>query len=78
MLFSYGVVPFELSSALLMVAVLGAVGVARGNHRVKHKVSGGPLGAATTQPGSAGGDAARSAARPGPHLPGDLTPAREE
>ena len=28
--FSYGVVPFELSSALLMVAVLGAVAVARG------------------------------------------------
>ena len=29
-LFSYGVVPFELSSALLMVAVIGAVAVARG------------------------------------------------
>jgi NADH-quinone oxidoreductase subunit J len=29
-LFSKGVVPFELSSALLMVAVLGAVAVARG------------------------------------------------
>lgn len=29
-LFSQGVVPFELSSALLMVAVLGAVAVARG------------------------------------------------
>jgi NADH-quinone oxidoreductase subunit J len=29
-LFGYALVPFELSSALLMVAVLGAVGVARG------------------------------------------------
>jgi hypothetical protein len=29
-LFSYGLVPFELSSALLMVAVLGAVAVAKG------------------------------------------------
>ena len=34
-LFSYGVVPFELSSALLMVAVLGAVAVAKGN-QIKH------------------------------------------
>jgi NADH-quinone oxidoreductase subunit J len=31
-LFSYALVPFELSSALLMVAVIGAVAVARGNH----------------------------------------------
>jgi NADH-quinone oxidoreductase subunit J len=29
-LFSYGLVPFELSSALLMIAVVGAVAVARG------------------------------------------------
>jgi hypothetical protein len=29
-LFDYGLVPFELSSALLMVAVLGAVAVAKG------------------------------------------------
>jgi NADH-quinone oxidoreductase subunit J len=29
-LFSYGLVPFELSSALLMIAVIGAVAVARG------------------------------------------------
>jgi NADH-quinone oxidoreductase subunit J len=32
-LFSAGLVPFELSSALLMVAVLGAVAVARGKQR---------------------------------------------
>jgi NADH-quinone oxidoreductase subunit J len=39
-LFTYALVPFELSSALLMVAVLGAVAVARGNHvRVKKPVS---------------------------------------
>ncbi len=31
-LFTSGVVPFELSSALLMVAVLGAIAVARGRH----------------------------------------------
>jgi hypothetical protein len=30
LLFSEGIVPFELSSALLMVAVVGAVAVARG------------------------------------------------
>ncbi len=34
-LFSYGVVPFELSSALLMVAVIGAVAVARGKDSTK-------------------------------------------
>jgi NADH-quinone oxidoreductase subunit J len=34
-LFSYGVVPFELSSALLMVAVVGAVAVARGKDSAK-------------------------------------------
>jgi NADH-quinone oxidoreductase subunit J len=33
-LFSYGVVPFELSSALLMVAVVGAVAVARGKEPI--------------------------------------------
>jgi NADH-quinone oxidoreductase subunit J len=31
-LFTQGLVPFELSSALLMVAVVGAVAVARGRH----------------------------------------------
>jgi NADH-quinone oxidoreductase subunit J len=31
-LFTQGLVPFELSSALLMVAVVGAVPVARGRH----------------------------------------------
>jgi NADH-quinone oxidoreductase subunit J len=32
-LFSRGVVPFELSSALLMIAVVGAVAIARGKHK---------------------------------------------
>ena len=32
-LFSDGLVPFELSSGLLMVAIVGAVAVARGKHR---------------------------------------------
>ncbi len=32
-LFSHGVVPFELSSALLMIAVVGAVAIARGRHK---------------------------------------------
>jgi NADH-quinone oxidoreductase subunit J len=36
-LFSHGLVPFELSSALLMVAIIGAVAVARGRHTSDHK-----------------------------------------
>lgn len=36
-LFRDGIVPFELSSALLMVAIVGAVAVARG--RAKHELS---------------------------------------
>ncbi len=32
-LFTDGLVPFELSSALLMVAIVGAVAVARGKHQ---------------------------------------------
>jgi NADH-quinone oxidoreductase subunit J len=32
-LFTEYVVPFELSSALLMIAIVAAVGVARGRHR---------------------------------------------
>jgi len=32
-LFSDGIVPFELSSGLLMVAIVGAVAVARGKHK---------------------------------------------
>jgi NADH-quinone oxidoreductase subunit J len=35
LLFSKGVVPFELSSALLMVAIVGAVAVARGKDQAK-------------------------------------------
>jgi NADH-quinone oxidoreductase subunit J len=48
-LFAYGLVPFELSSALLMVAVIGAVAVARGkDSSTKHVVVGGLHGPATT------------------------------
>jgi len=32
-LFTQGIVPFELSSALLMVAIIGAVAVAQGRHK---------------------------------------------
>lgn len=49
-LFSQGLVPFELSSALLMVAVIGAVAVARGKDSHHVAAVGGPLGPATTQP----------------------------
>ena len=47
-LFSYGVVPFELSSALLMVAVLGAVAVARGKDIAARKIGDRPLQVTTT------------------------------
>jgi len=48
MLFSDGVVPFELSSGLLMVAIVGAVAVARGKqtHELKR-----PSASAPTAPG---------------------------
>jgi len=38
-LFTHGLLPFELSSALLMVAIVGAVAVARGRakHEMEHK-----------------------------------------
>lgn len=36
-LFSDAIVPFELSSALLMVAIIGAVAVARGHGKLPHK-----------------------------------------
>jgi NADH-quinone oxidoreductase subunit J len=38
-LFTQGLLPFELSSALLMVAIIGAVAVARGHakHEIEHK-----------------------------------------
>jgi NADH-quinone oxidoreductase subunit J len=51
-LFSYGIVPFELSSALLMVAVVGAVAVAKGKENSAKRVGAGQLGIPTT--GSAG------------------------
>jgi NADH-quinone oxidoreductase subunit J len=47
-LFSYALVPFELSSALLMVAVIGAVAVARGKDSHHKPVVGGLHGPATT------------------------------
>jgi NADH-quinone oxidoreductase subunit J len=47
-LFSYGLVPFELSSALLMVAVIGAVAVARGKDIHVKRIVGGIDGPATT------------------------------
>jgi NADH-quinone oxidoreductase subunit J len=47
-LFSYGLVPFELSSALLMVAVIGAVAVARGKDVHPRNLVGGLRGPATT------------------------------
>ena len=39
-LFTQGLVPFELSSALLMVAIVGAVAVARGRHKSDQVISG--------------------------------------
>jgi NADH-quinone oxidoreductase subunit J len=47
-LFSDGLAPFELSSALLMVAVIGAVAVARGNQPNKFTVRTGEEGSGTT------------------------------
>ena len=38
-LFSDALLPFELSSALLMVAIVGAVAVARGHGKLAHKVA---------------------------------------
>ena len=35
-LFTNGILPFELSSALFMVAIVGALAVARGKHRTDH------------------------------------------
>jgi NADH-quinone oxidoreductase subunit J len=43
-LFSDGLAPFELSSALLMVAVIGAVAVARGNQPNKFTIGTGDDG----------------------------------
>lgn len=39
-IFTQGLVPFELSSALLMVAIVGAVAVARGRHKTDVAVTG--------------------------------------
>jgi NADH-quinone oxidoreductase subunit J len=47
-LFSDGLAPFELSSALLMVAVIGAVAVARGNQPNKFTVRTGGEGSGTS------------------------------
>jgi NADH-quinone oxidoreductase subunit J len=45
-LFTQGLVPFELASALLMVAIVGAVAVARGRHKTD---AGGITGPATLE-----------------------------
>lgn len=39
-IFTEGLVPFELSSALLMVAIVGAVAVARGRHTSDQRIGG--------------------------------------
>jgi NADH-quinone oxidoreductase subunit J len=65
-LFSYGVVPFELSSALLMVAVIGAVAVARGKENAR-KATDRPLlitTTATTAPVSAASAAGAASSVP--------------
>jgi NADH-quinone oxidoreductase subunit J len=72
-LFSYGIVPFELSSALLMVAVLGAVAVARGKESHAKSPVGGPLGPATTSSAamsSGAASAAESLGAPAAHAAG--------
>jgi NADH-quinone oxidoreductase subunit J len=66
-IFSYALVPFELSSALLMVAVLGAVAVARGNHVVRKKRD------SILKPQDASADAPDQRVVSA-HLPGDLEP----
>ncbi len=60
-LFSYGLVPFELSSALLMVAVIGAVAVARGKDSHATPIQGGLLGPATTSSSGMSSSAATAA-----------------
>lgn len=49
-LFTEGLVPFELSSALLMVAIVGAVAVARGRHKSDQVISGAATLAAENVP----------------------------
>jgi NADH-quinone oxidoreductase subunit J len=51
-LFTDALVPFELSSALLMVAIIGAVAVARGHHKSDNRVRAAkaPLVASTGNP----------------------------
>ena len=73
-LFSYGLVPFELSSALLMIAVIGAVAVARGKQEIgaAAKRIGGPLAPATVNARTEGTPLARA---PGTGtMPGSLDP----
>jgi NADH-quinone oxidoreductase subunit J len=67
-LFSYGIVPFELSSALLMVAVISAVAVARGKDNAPKPKAGALLLPKTTDAASMGSP------MPTAHLPGDLAP----
>ena len=67
-LFSDGLVPFELSSALLMIAVIGAIAVARGKHNE---------GVVTTRELEEAGDVKTSVSAdlPGPQYPKSKAPA---
>jgi NADH-quinone oxidoreductase subunit J len=67
-IFSYGVVPFELSSALLMVAVVGAIAVARGKDSAPKKRDTRGLTVTASSPGAHVESA---------HLPGDLSPGHQ-
>jgi NADH-quinone oxidoreductase subunit J len=64
-LFKEGLVPFELSSALLMVAIIGAVAVARG--RTKHEMP------QTSGEGLSADDVPIATAEGAPRSPGGLT-----
>jgi len=66
MLFSDGIVPFELSSALLMVAVVGAVAVARGKQGEEpHPLPSGQPGLAARNPRSTSVQGLAAAAQEG-------------
>ena len=73
-LFSYGLVPFELSSALLMVAVIGAVAVARGKDNHPKLVVGGLEGPATTSSAAMSPQLAAHVAAEAAELPVPIEP----
>lgn len=64
-LFTQGILPFELSSALLMVAIVGAVAVARG--RAKHEIP------QHTGEGLTADDVPMASAEGAPRSPGGIT-----